>query len=107
MTHKTKAISYDARIRAFWTLSAISVLAFAVYIYSVNMTIRNTALRSDLEAQVGEMSVDQSGLEFAYIKKSREINMDVAYAHGFHDAPAPLYVSRTTGSALTYNTRTR
>lgn len=105
MTHTTKAISYDVRIRAFWTLASVCIIAFAVYIYAVNMTIRNTAIRQKLESDVTELAVDQSALEFARISRSQEISIEVAYAHGFEDVDAPLYISRVPGSALTYNAR--
>lgn len=105
MTHKTKAISYDVRIRAFWTLVAICILSLAVYMYAVNMTIRNTALRQELEAEVSQLAIEQGALEFAYIKKSQEISLDLAYEYGFKDVAEPQYVSRTNASALTLHTR--
>ena len=103
MTHKTKTISWDARVRTFWTLVSICVLCLILYIYAVNVTIRNTVARQDLEGEVAQLAVEQSSLEFAYIERKHNINIEVAHAYGFRDT-APLYVSRTSATALVLNT---
>lgn len=104
MTHQAKTISYDIRVRIFWTLVGLSVLAFGVYIYSINMTIRNTALRQELQAQVAQESAELSELEFAYITKRNEIGIELASTFGLKEVRNPAYASRARNSAFTFNT---
>ncbi len=105
MAYKTKIISYDARIKVFWVLTSICIISLSVYIYAVNMTIRNTALRQGLETEVARLSVEQSNLEFARIQKSQGINIEMAYARGLHNASEPIYISRGSAGTLSYNTQ--
>jgi hypothetical protein len=98
-------ISYDTRVKMFWTIVAISILSLGVYIYGVSATIRNTVARQDLEAQVANLSAEQSSLEFAYIEEKNQVDIDLAYARGFSDIKAPVYISRTNTNSLSYNSR--
>lgn len=104
MAYKTKAISYDSRVRIFWTLAAACMLFLVVYVYAINMTIRNTAERAELEALVADLGVETSSLEFEYIAKKSEVDMELAYSYGFREAEKPLYVSRARAGGLTLNT---
>lgn len=105
--YKTKTISYDARVRTFWTLATICTLALVVYMYSVNMTIRNTVAREDLEGEVARLAAESSALEFEYIAKRHEIDMELASTFGLHEVKNPVYVSRTQSNSLTLNTVSR
>lgn len=104
MTYRTKTISHEARGYAFWALVGISLLAFATYVYAVNMTIRNTALRQNLEGEVTKLAAESGALEFAYIEKRNSVNIELAHAYGFKEVSSPLYVSRASSRALTLNT---
>lgn len=107
MKNKVKTISYDNRVRLFWTLTAVSVLSLFVYIYSINSIARNIAVRQSLERQIGEISTNLDSLEFAYIELKNNITLELAYNHGFKEIKDPLYVSRDRGSALSFNTLDR
>lgn len=85
----------------------ISVLSLFAYIYGINATARNIALRGNLESQVIESSANLGALEFAYIQLKNDISLELAYALGFKEANNPLYVSRNKDASLTLNTENR
>lgn len=103
MTYQTKTIAYDTRVRAFWTLAAISIIFVSIYILSIHLTIRNTAARQALAIQATELSARQGSLEFAYIGLKNQVSMEVARAHGFREVSSPTYISRSGVNSLTYN----
>lgn len=105
MTQQTQVISYDARTRIFWTLTVTSVLFLAIYVFSVYATIANTVARQELESRVTQLNLEQGRLEFEYIEKRNNINIEMAYQYGLKDDMSPVYVSRTTANTLTMNTR--
>ena len=102
-----KTIAYDHRVRFFWTLTIISLLALSAYIYAISATARNIALRQDLERQVASVSASLDSLEFAYIELKNNVTIELAYEYGFREAQSPLYVSRTRSAALSFNTFNR
>lgn len=104
MPYKTKTISYDSRVRLFWMLVAVCVLSLGVYIYSVNMTIRHTVARADLESKVSHMSAELSALEFEYITKRHGVDMKLAQEYGLKEVKNPAYVSRSYNNGLTLHT---
>ena len=103
MTSKTRVISYENRVRFFWALVAISILSLSVYIYAINVTARNIALRQNLEEQVATVSTSLSSLEFAYIKLKNNVTLELARHYGFREVRNPLYISRTPSAPLSFN----
>ena len=98
------AISYDHRARFFLVLATISILSFVAYIYAINATARNVAVRQDLERQIADIATDLDSLEFSYIELKNNVTMELAYQYGFSEVRNPLYVSRTRPTALSFNT---
>ena len=107
MSNKTRTISYDNRVKFFWTLVAISVLSLSFYIYAINATAKNIALRQDLERQVVKISTNLDSLEFGYIELKNNVTLELAYLYGFKEVRSPLYVSRSNTASLSFNTRQR
>ena len=70
-----RAMSFDGRVRFFWALITISTLSFVVYVYAINSTARNIALRQDLEKNIAEISVNLNSLEFAYIELKNNVTI--------------------------------
>lgn len=98
----------EERERYFWFLASVSVCALLVYIYAINASAHNIAIRQNLERQVAESRSDLSALEFQAIALKNDITLEVAESHGFKEVSKPLYVSRgSKGTALTLNTVTR
>jgi hypothetical protein len=103
MIQKAKTISYDTRQRAFWLLAIASVLCIIVYIGAVEMTVHNTVARATLQKQSTGLATAVSELEFQDIALKNNVNLDLAYAHGFKDVTAPVYISRTAAVSLSMN----
>lgn len=101
--YKTKTISYDARVRLFWTLVFASVTLLGLYVYGINATVRNTVARQDLEAEALNIGTHLGEMEFAYINLKNDVSLDMAYARGFKDVTAPVYISRSTSKSLSMN----
>ena len=101
---KTKTISYDNRILAFWTLIGLAIAALLVYVYAINATTRNIAARHDLESEIASLTSRQGALEFTNIELKNRISIEVAAQYGFTEVEAPLYVSRTKPLSLTLAT---
>lgn len=91
----------------YFGLAVASLLALAVYFYAVNMTIRNTVERQELENEVTMLSAETSALEYEYIAKKHDINIELAYEYGLKEVKNPHYVSRTQANGLTLNTPIR
>ncbi len=105
--YKTKTISIDTRVRLFWTLIFLSVTLLVMYIYGVNITVRNTVARQNIESEVSNISTRLGEMEFTYISLTNKVSLQVAYARGFKDVNAPEYISRAKGTALSMNTLKR
>ena len=103
-----KSISYEDRERFFWFLTAMSLGALLVYVYAINASAHNIAIRQNLERELSEERVELSTLEFQAIALKNSVTLEVAEAHGFREVSEPLYVSRGAGTpSLTLNTVTR
>jgi hypothetical protein len=106
MIQKAKTISYDARQRAFWVLATISLLSIVIYIGAIEMTVHNTVTRQTLQNQSTDLSTVVSEMEFQDIALKNNVNLDLAYAHGFKDVTAPIYISRSVAASLSMNVPT-
>lgn len=110
MTNKTKTLSiskyagYNYRAGFFWIMVAVSLLSVFVYIYAINTTARNIALRQNLEREISTASANLDSLEFAYIELKNNITIELAYNQGFREVKNPLYVSRAPSASLSFNT---
>src|SRR3989338_599266 len=82
---RVKIISYDNRVRFFWTLVTISALSLFTYVYAINVTARNIAVRQDLEKQITNISASLDSLEFTYIDLKNNVTMELAYYYGFKE----------------------
>ena len=105
---RSRAISYDDRVRAFWFLTGACFLSLVVYVYAVNATARNVALRASLEKESTELGAELATLEFQYIDLKGEVTIERAGEYGFQEVKEPLYVSRESSEAsLSFNTQNR
>ena len=97
-------ISYPHRARLFLVLATISALSLFVYIYAINATTRNTAIRQSLEREIASLSADLDSLEFTYIQLKNNVTIELAYSYGFKEVKDPLYISRVPETSLSFNT---
>lgn len=99
--------SIEDRQRFFWFLAGICFFSLILYIYAIEATARNVALRANLETRVAEANGQLSSLEFAYIELKNNVSIELARSYGFEEVGSPLYVSRSTANSLTLNTESR
>ncbi|NCN08014.1 hypothetical protein GW944_00395 [Candidatus Parcubacteria bacterium] len=110
MTKTAKTISifpnigYEYRTYIFWSLLALITLSLSFYIYAINSTARNIAIRQGLERQASEISGKLASLEFTYINLKNEVTIELASTKGFKEVKSPLYVSRHLNNSLSFNT---
>lgn len=103
MIQKAKAISYDTRAKAFWFLVVASVVMVIIYIGAIEVTVHNTVARQTLQNQNSSLATVVSEMEFQDIALKNNVNLDLAYAHGFKDVTAPTYISRSAATSLSMN----
>jgi hypothetical protein len=97
---KTKKLSYDTRVKTFWTLAALSLSCLVVYVYAVNATVHNTVARESLKTEAQNLATHLSEMEFAAIGMKNGVSLDMAIARGFSEAK-PIFISRSTGLEIT------
>ena len=98
-----KTLSYDHRIRTFWILSSVALVSLVLYVYAINATTHNIAVRQNLEREITRLTAEEGSLEFAYIELRNKITLDTARQYGFAEVSTPIYVSRSFAHSLTYN----
>ena len=105
MKTRTKSISYDIRVRTFWSLAAIALLSIGLYMYAVNATVTNTLARRTLENKAAALSANIGDRQFGLIAAEEKISLATAYAAGFEDASNPLYISRAPALSMNIPSR--
>ncbi len=103
MTFKTKTISYDTRVRTFWTLALILVACLVVYIWAVRATISNTIARANLESITANFGAQVGEMEFTFIGLQNNVSLQLAYDRGFQNVVTPIYISRSVSRSLSMN----
>lgn len=105
---RASLFSYENRQRIFWSLASVCLLSLGLYIYAVNATAHNVAMRVALENEATSLNADLATLEFRYISLKNDVTLDTARAYGFSEVREPLYVSRTSeANSLSFNSQTR
>jgi hypothetical protein len=104
---QARALSFDGRIRFFWSLISLSALSLVAYVYAINATAHHIAVRQQLEREVVQISSELSTLEFKHIALQNAVTLEVAQSRGFSEIKQPHYVSRDSESSLTLNTSVR
>ncbi len=106
MTFKSRTLSYDTRVIAFWTLISIFLLCVVVYAYAVRTTISNTIARANLESISANLGASVGEMEFKYISMQNDVSLQMAFERGFQNVAEPLYISRITSHSLSMNVPT-
>ncbi len=104
---RAAALSIDHRAKAFWFLASTCMLSFVLYVYAVNATAHNVAMRASLEREAAELTGELATLEFQYISLQGDVTLARAAEYGFEEVKEPLYVSKTSGNSLSFNTQSR
>ncbi len=104
---KAELLSYDNRVKTFWTLAMLCLLAFVAYFYAINVTAHNVAQRGALEREAGNLTTEIASLEFQYIGLKDQVTIETAHGLGFKEVSNPLYVARGGNNSLSFNTVNR
>ena len=80
----------------FWSLVSLAMLFSASYLYFVNRTVVNVALRQKIEKQITLINSQTSDLEVSYLGLKNKINLDYALSKGFVKVSNEKYVSAKT-----------
>ncbi len=96
----TKTINLPQYKHLFYILCAISIASLFVYIYCINMTVRNVVVRSSIEKQLTKVTSANSEKEFEYIAEKNTIDMSKALSMGFKPTNQEIFVSRQPSVAF-------
>ena len=107
MTFKTRTISYDTRVRAFWFMLFVLMVSIVVYMVAVRATIGNTVARANLESSTNALVTQVGNLEFQYISMEDNVSLQLAYSKGFENVTSPIYISRASSQSLSMNVPNR
>lgn len=80
MTKMPSTFKYQKKV---WSLFALIGVLVASYVILVGMTMYNTLSAQRAERDISIVTADLSKMEFAYLSKQGEINMDLASSLGF------------------------
>ncbi len=64
-------------------------------------------MRASLEREAAELTGELATLEFQYISLQGDVTLARAAEYGFEEVKEPLYVSKTSGNSLSFNTQSR
>jgi hypothetical protein len=84
----------------FWILAFVITILVAFYIFSMNQTVRNVAVRQTLESELSSIESRVAELEFSYIALKNNITLGTASALGFEPVKTAVYVKRVSSVAL-------
>jgi hypothetical protein len=101
---KAAILTIHTNKKAVASVIGIAVFSVAYYVYAVNVTVRNVALR---QAQASELSnsIAQIGeLEFEYINLKNNVDITLAHSLGFRPVEKAIFVSRDSSVAFAGNT---
>lgn len=84
---------YSDRV-AVWILGAVIVAALAFYFFSIDQTVRNVVERQQIQQEVATLRSSIGELEFAYIEKKNNIDLQTASRLGYKRTDSPNYITR-------------
>jgi len=89
--------------RVFWIFISVIVVLLGLYGYFVSKPIINVIIREEIEQDLAKAGAHISSLEYDYIEKKNNINLELAYELGFQDARSKIFVTRKSllGKRLT------
>jgi hypothetical protein len=105
MVEKVLQLHINREKQIFWTLAGILLLCAGFYMYCINATIRNVVARQNFESEATALTLSIGKQEFQYITMRNRVTLDVARSLGFNEVLATTYISKKTGTELSYASR--
>lgn len=97
---KTALLTIHTNRTAILSLIGLSVFSIAYYVYAVNVTVRNVALRQEKESELSQLIASIGELEFQYIAIKNTVDMELARSLGFVPTEKQTFVSRQSSVAF-------
>ena len=103
MNRRSKATTCVLERRAFWIFVIVIIALMGLYGYFVSKSIINVIIREEIEQDLARVNAHISSLEYDYIEKKNNINLELAYELGFEDTSSKKFVTRKSllGKRLT------
>lgn len=103
MKRRSKATTCALERRAFWIFIFVIIALLGMYGYFVSKSVINVIIREEIEQDLARVNAHIGSLEYDYIKKKNNINLELAYELGFKDARSKKFVTRKSllGKRLT------
>ena len=95
---KAAILNIHTNQKAITALIGIAVFSAAYYVYAVNVTVRNVALRQTQESELSQTVAIIGELEFSYIDMKNTVDMKLATSLGFRPIEDATFVSRDSSS---------
>ncbi len=99
MTKVKELIFHNTKLTML-ILSVVSLISVILYMWAVNLTVRNVVKREALETEMSALTNKISELEFVYIRKKNSITLEYAATLGFVPASETKFVSRKSSVAI-------
>ena len=92
MTSKLKEL--ETLRKLFWYLVLCILAVISLYVYFVNQTVHNVALRQKSEKNIVQLTSRLGELEFKSISMKNKIDAEYAYTRGFKEVKNQKFVSK-------------
>lgn len=95
---KTKAIHVShIQKEIFWAVALMLIACVGLYMYFLCLSIKNVAVRQDVNEQVVALRSKVASLEFQYVALQNSVTGDIALAKGFVAQAPKEYVTKEAG----------
>ena len=101
---KAAVITIKNHPLTFYALLSGIFISLGLYMYCINMTVRNAVSRNNTENKVLAIQNKVSDLEYQYMTKSNSVTMQSAQDLGLVELPSKIFISKhPSGNQLSFN----
>ncbi len=79
--------------RLFFILVAILLMFSFVYIFLINITVRNIVEYGTLKNQNAALTLNVDSMQSTYISQKSALSLSVAYNDGYQNVASPQFIS--------------
>lgn len=98
---KTKAIHIShIQKEVFWAVALTLFACISLYMYFLGLSIKNVAVRQDVNDQAVALRSKVAALEFQYVALQNSVTGDIALAKGFVAQTPKEYVTKEAGLSI-------
>jgi hypothetical protein len=104
---RTAAIAISESRAVRLALIAVAFVSALYYAYAIQETVKNVALRQEVQAELVRAEAEASDLEFRAIALKNSVTVEKALAMGFVPYEKTTFLSRETSVAFAGRSQTR